>query len=31
MPDNETDNWLANHRPDKQGKLKIYIGMSAGV
>lgn len=31
MPDNETDNWLANHRPDKKGKLKIYIGMSAGV
>ena len=31
MSDQEENNWLVNHRPEKKGKLKIYIGMSAGV
>ena len=31
MPENEADKWLAKIQQDKKGKLKIYIGMSAGV
>ncbi len=31
MPENEADKWLARIQQDKKGKLKIYIGMSAGV
>ncbi len=31
MEDNKTNNWPGNIPPDKKGKLKIYIGMSAGV
>jgi two-component system sensor histidine kinase KdpD len=31
MPDSEADKWLAKIQRDKKGKLKIYIGMSAGV
>lgn len=31
MPDSEANIWLAKLQQDKKGKLKIYIGMSAGV
>jgi two-component system sensor histidine kinase KdpD len=31
MPDNEANKWLEKIQRDKKGKLKIYIGMSAGV
>ncbi len=31
MPDNEANKWLEKLQQDKKGKLKIYIGMSAGV
>ena len=31
MPDNEANKWLQKLQQDKKGKLKIYIGMSAGV
>lgn len=31
MPENEADKWLTRTRQEKKGKLKIYIGMSAGV
>lgn len=31
MPDNEANIWLAKLQQEKKGKLKIYIGMSAGV
>jgi two-component system, OmpR family, sensor histidine kinase KdpD len=31
MPDKEANIWLAKLQQDKKGKLKIYIGMSAGV
>lgn len=31
MPDNEANKWLAKLQQEKKGKLKIYIGMSAGV
>jgi len=31
MSDSEADKWLAKIQRDKKGKLKIYIGMSAGV
>jgi len=31
MPESEADKWLAKIQQDKKGKLKIYIGMSAGV
>ena len=31
MLENEADKWLAKIQQDKKGKLKIYIGMSAGV
>jgi len=31
MPDKEANKWLEKLQQDKKGKLKIYIGMSAGV
>jgi two-component system, OmpR family, sensor histidine kinase KdpD len=31
MPDNEANIWLEKLKQDRKGKLKIYIGMSAGV
>jgi len=31
MPDSEANKWLEKLQQDKKGKLKIYIGMSAGV
>jgi two-component system sensor histidine kinase KdpD len=31
MEQNEADKWLEKIQQDKKGKLKIYIGMSAGV
>ena len=31
MPEQEADKWLAKIQQEKKGKLKIYIGMSAGV
>jgi two-component system, OmpR family, sensor histidine kinase KdpD len=31
MQENEADKWLAKIQQAKKGKLKIYIGMSAGV
>lgn len=31
MPESEANKWLAKIQQDKKGKLKIYIGMSAGV
>jgi two-component system, OmpR family, sensor histidine kinase KdpD len=31
MSDQETHSWISPMRQDKKGKLKIYIGMSAGV
>ncbi len=31
MPESEADKWLAKIQQEKKGKLKIYIGMSAGV
>ena len=31
MAEQEAEKWLARIRQDKKGKLKIYIGMSAGV
>ena len=31
MPDKEANKWLEKLKQDKKGKLKIYIGMSAGV
>lgn len=31
MPDNEANKWLDKIRQSQKGKLKIYIGMSAGV
>lgn len=31
MPENEDHNWKAGIEQNKKGKLKIYIGMSAGV
>jgi two-component system sensor histidine kinase KdpD len=31
MPEMEADKWLAKIQQEKKGKLKIYIGMSAGV
>lgn len=31
MHENEADKWLAKIQQEKKGKLKIYIGMSAGV
>ncbi|MBL7746965.1 MAG: sensor protein KdpD [Chitinophagaceae bacterium] len=31
MSDNEANKWLSKIQQDKKGKLKIYIGMSAGV
>lgn len=31
MSETEADKWLAKIRQEKKGKLKIYIGMSAGV
>ncbi|MBK9661407.1 MAG: sensor protein KdpD [Chitinophagaceae bacterium] len=31
MPDKEANKWLKKLQQDKKGKLKIYIGMSAGV
>jgi two-component system sensor histidine kinase KdpD len=31
MPEREANKWLAKIQQDKKGKLKIYIGMSAGV
>ena len=31
MQENEADKWLAKIQQERKGKLKIYIGMSAGV
>lgn len=31
MPEQEANKWLEKIQQDKKGKLKIYIGMSAGV
>ena len=31
MAESEADKWLEKIQQDKKGKLKIYIGMSAGV
>ena len=31
MPETEADKWLTKIQQEKKGKLKIYIGMSAGV
>ena len=31
MPENEANKWLEKNQQEKKGKLKIYIGMSAGV
>ena len=31
MADQEADNWLSKIETSKKGRLKIYIGMSAGV
>jgi two-component system sensor histidine kinase KdpD len=31
MPDTNADGWLAKIQREKKGKLKIYVGMSAGV
>lgn len=31
MPDKEANKWLEKIQQEKKGKLKIYIGMSAGV
>ncbi|HMU47923.1 MAG TPA: sensor protein KdpD [Chitinophagaceae bacterium] len=31
MPETEADKWLEKIQQEKKGKLKIYIGMSAGV
>lgn len=31
MAEQQADNWMDTIQPDKKGKLKIYIGMSAGV
>lgn len=31
MAEQQADNWMNTIQPNKKGKLKIYIGMSAGV
>jgi K+-sensing histidine kinase KdpD len=31
MPDKEANIWLEKIKKERKGKLKIYIGMSAGV
>ena len=31
MPDQEANKWLEKIQESRKGKLKIYIGMSAGV
>ena len=31
MPEQDADKWLSRIQQEEKGKLKIYIGMSAGV